>query len=630
MMKFLSGIKSSIIGNGIQKKLWEVKHFFTNNSNYVDTSVMEKQKFDLDEFLDDDSITIIDEPILTSKTEEKTIADYLEKALSKYQVSDEESKKIFGIVEKIMEEDLTEEAIFAIENNGIVKDEDDFLYLITELELIVDDNELKKSGRQSSMTISDIEEFEAYLNSQNEAEKDLDTLITEILKDSNASDNEKLNIYITVQEIVEENKELEQELRDSFNDIINSTESNKYNQIIEVLSKYTSEPEVEPIPEPTQIPTPVVKPVIKPVSQTTTMSESQSKDTIEQFISDLKQKAKESLTEDVISDEQLDAKMNEIFKDYEGKTADEMFMVIPEITKKFNKLLKDLKLEEKVAVQRNNRMYDEYTNYLNNLENKIKSLESDEVNKYDIELMIKEIYENNSNESDSKWFISMKYDLKALYNRLKGINKKQKVEKTTEQSNDSEIEIDDSTIYDVIKFLNIEKEEPVATDIYSKREEIENKLAELQKKLAKKQKKFNKVVNKIKGSSNDLEHAISHTTDIDSLNKLVKHASSIKEIQSYIDILTKKLAYVDAMIDKKEKELEDERIQNEYLRQIEEDERKQAEYEQEYLQMLKEKEDAEYVKFWETANICSMSELNRLTDAELNTYIKLEKKMGLR
>ena len=42
------------------------------------------------------------------------------------------------------------------------------------------------------------------------------------------------------------------------------------------------------------------------------------------------------------------------------------------------------------------------------------------------------------------------------------------------------------------------------------------------------------------------------------------------------------------------------------------------------------KEDAEYVKYWENADINSMSELNRLTDAELKTYIKLEKKMGLR
>ena len=41
-------------------------------------------------------------------------------------------------------------------------------------------------------------------------------------------------------------------------------------------------------------------------------------------------------------------------------------------------------------------------------------------------------------------------------------------------------------------------------------------------------------------------------------------------------------------------------------------------------------EDAEYVKYWENADINSMSELNRLTDAELKTYIKLENKMGLR
>ena len=39
--------------------------------------------------------------------------------------------------------------------------------------------------------------------------------------------------------------------------------------------------------------------------------------------------------------------------------------------------------------------------------------------------------------------------------------------------------------------------------------------------------------------------------------------------------------------------------------------------------MVKEQEDAEYVKYWENADINSMSELNRLTDAELKTYIKL-------
>ena len=180
------------------------------------------------------------------------------------------------------------------------------------------------------------------------------------------------------------------------------------------------------------------------------------------------------------------------------------------------------------------------------------------------------------------------------------------------------------------KIVEAKQEEKTASDIYEKREEIVSKLALLQKKLNKKQKKFDKVSEKIKGSSESLEYAIGYCTNVELLSKFSKHAASIKELKSYIDVLTKKLSYVEKAIDKKNKEIEEERIAEEYFREIEEQKRKQEEYEKEYLQMVKEQEDAEYVKYWENADINSMSELNRLTDAELKTYIKLEKKMGLR
>lgn len=486
VIKFLGGVKSVMahpilsaeygivrLKKGAKKALWNTMYFLGGESEVVDTNVIndidKKEIKKEDKVKDDDS--------------EPTIADYIETALKEYNVSDDESKKLFDVTKQIMMNSLEDEAIkFIRYNTPIVKNKDDFEYLLTGFELLVDKQKIKEAKSEVSDLDTNAKESLKLKNEDEEYEKaDLLDLLTILLQQLDLTDEEQLGMYNNVQTIVDEHPEEENNLKNRFIKILKNMPEKSKDLFIHIQS--------------------------------------------------------------VLCDARA----------------------------------KYMKKEEKVV--NNEEKENNNVIYLPKLEEKVESFE-----------------EYNSNKDDKEETVATKV-----------------VETKKEE-----------------KIVEAKQEEKTASDIYEKREEIVSKLALLQKKLNKKQKKFDKVSEKIKGSSESLEYAIGYCTNVELLSKFSKHAASIKELKSYIDVLTKKLSYVEKAIDKKNKEIEEERIAEEYFREIEEQKRKQEEYEKEYLQMVKEQEDAEYVKYWENADINSMSELNRLTDAELKTYIKLEKKMGLR
>lgn len=486
VIKFLGGVKSVMahpilsaeygivrLKKGAKKALWNTMYFLGGESEVVDTNVIndidKKEIKKEDKVKDDDS--------------EPTIADYIETALKEYNVSDDESKKLFDVTKQIMKNSLEDEAIkFIRYNTPIVKNKDDFEYLLTGFELLVDKQKIKEAKSEVSDLDTNAKESLKLKNEDEEYEKaDLLDLLTILLQQLDLTDEEQLGMYNNVQTIVDEHPEEENNLKNRFIKILKNMPEKSKDLFIHIQS--------------------------------------------------------------VLCDARA----------------------------------KYMKKEEKVV--NNEEKENNNVIYLPKLEEKVESFE-----------------EYNSNKDDKEETAATKV-----------------VETKKEE-----------------KIVEAKQEEKTASDIYEKREEIVSKLALLQKKLNKKQKKFDKVSEKIKGSSESLEYAIGYCTNVELLSKFSKHAASIKELKSYIDVLTKKLSYVEKAIDKKNKEIEEERIAEEYFREIEEQKRKQEEYEKEYLQMVKEQEDAEYVKYWENADINSMSELNRLTDAELKTYIKLEKKMGLR
>lgn len=486
VIKFLGGVKSVMahpilsaeygivrLKKGAKKALWNTMYFLGGESEVVDTNVIndidKKEIKKEDKVKDDDS--------------EPTIADYIETALKEYNVSDDESKKLFDVTKQIMKNSLEDEAIkFIRYNTPIVKNKDDFEYLLTGFELLVDKQKIKEAKSEVSDLDTNAKESLKLKNEDEEYEKaDLLDLLTILLQQLDLTDEEQLGMYNNVQTIVDEHPEEENNLKNRFIKILKNMPEKSKDLFIHIQS--------------------------------------------------------------VLCDARA----------------------------------KYMKKEEKVV--NNEEKENNNVIYLPKLEEKVESFE-----------------EYNSNKDDREETAATKV-----------------VETKKEE-----------------KIVEAKQEEKTASDIYEKREEIVSKLALLQKKLNKKQKKFDKVSEKIKGSSESLEYAIGYCTNVELLSKFSKHAASIKELKSYIDVLTKKLSYVEKAIDKKNKEIEEERIAEEYFREIEEQKRKQEEYEKEYLQMVKEQEDAEYVKYWENADINSMSELNRLTDSELKTYIKLEKKMGLR
>ena len=486
VIKFLGGVKSVMahpilsaeygivrLKKGAKKALWNTMYFLGGESEVVDTNVIndidKKEIKKEDKVKDDDS--------------EPTIADYIETALKEYNVSDDESKKLFDVTKQIMKNSLEDEAIkFIRYNTPIVKNKDDFEYLLTGFELLVDKQKIKEAKSEVSDLDTNAKESLKLKNEDEEYEKaDLLDLLTILLQQLDLTDEEQLGMYNNVQTIVDEHPEEENNLKNRFIKILKNMPEKSKDLFIHIQS--------------------------------------------------------------VLCDARA----------------------------------KYMKKEEKVV--NNEEKENNNVIYLPKLEEKVESFE-----------------EYNSNKDDREETAATKV-----------------VETKKEE-----------------KIVEAKQEEKTASDIYEKREEIVSKLALLQKKLNKKQKKFDKVSEKIKGSSESLEYAIGYCTNVELLSKFSKHAASIKELKSYIDVLTKKLSYVEKAIDKKNKEIEEERIAEEYFRELEEQKRKQEEYEKEYLQMVKEQEDAEYVKYWENADINSMSELNRLTDAELKTYIKLEKKMGLR
>lgn len=486
VIKFLGGVKSVMahpilsaeygivrLKKGAKKALWNTMYFLGGESEVVDTNVIndidKKEIKKEDKVKDDDS--------------EPTIADYIETALKEYNVSDDESKKLFNVTKQIMGNSLEDEAIkFIRYNTPIVKNKDDFEYLLTGFELLVAKQKIKEAKSKESDLDTNSKESLKLKNEDEEYEKaDLLDLLTILLQQLDLTDEEQLGMYNNVQTIVDEHPEEENNLKNRFIKILKNMPEKSKDLFIHIQS--------------------------------------------------------------VLCDARA----------------------------------KYMKKEEKVV--NNEEKENNNVIYLPKLEENVESFE-----------------EYNSNKDDKEETVAPKV-----------------VETKKEE-----------------KIVEAKQEEKTASDIYEKREEIVSKLALLQNKLNKKQKKFDKVSEKIKGSSESLEYAIGYCTNVELLSKFSKHAASIKELKSYIDVLTKKLSYVEKAIDKKNKEIEEERIAEEYFREIEEQKRKQEEYEKEYLQMVKEQEDAEYVKYWENADINSMSELNRLTDAELKTYIKLEKKMGLR
>ena len=487
VIKFLGGVKSVMahpilsaeygivrLKKGAKKALWNTMYFLGGESEVVDTNVIndidKKEIKKEDKVKDDDS--------------EPTIADYIETALKEYNVSDDESKKLFDVTKQIMRNSLEDEAIkFIRYNTPIVKNKDDFEYLLTGFELLVAKQKIKEVKSEVSDLDTNTKESLKLKNEDEEYEKaDLLDLLTILLQQLDLTDEEQLGMYNNVQTIVDEHPEEENNLKNRFIKILKNMPEKSKDLFIHIQS----------------------------------------------VLCDARAKYMKKEEEKVVNNEEKE----------------------------------------------NNNVI-----YLPKLEEKVESFE-----------------EYNSNKDDKEETVAPKV-----------------VETKKEE-----------------KIVEAKQEEKTASDIYEKREEIVNKLALLQNKLNKKQKKFDKVSEKIKGSSESLEYAIGYCTNVELLSKFSKHAASIKELKSYIDVLTKKLSYVEKAIDKKNKEIEEERIAEEYFREIEEQKRKQEEYEKEYLQMVKEQEDAEYVKYWENADINSMSELNRLTDAELKTYIKLEKKMGLR
>lgn len=486
VIKFLGGVKSVMahpilsaeygivrLKKGAKKALWNTMYFLGGESEIVDTNVI--NDIDKKEIKKEDKVKVDDS--------EPTIADYIETALKEYNVSDDESKKLFDVTKQIMKNSLEDEAIkFIRYNTPIVKNKDDFEYLLTGFELLVDKQKIKEAKSEVSDLDTNAKESLKLKNEDEEYEKaDLLDLLTILLQQLDLTDEEQLGMYNNVQTIVDEHPEEENNLKNRFIKILKNMPEKSKDLFIHIQS--------------------------------------------------------------VLCDARA----------------------------------KYMKKEEKVV--NNEEKENNNVIYLPKLEEKVESFE-----------------EYNSNKDDKEETVATKV-----------------VETKKEE-----------------KIVEAKQEEKTASDIYEKREEIVSKLALLQKKLNKKQKKFDKVSEKIKGSSESLEYAIGYCTNVELLSKFSKHAASIKELKSYIDVLTKKLSYVEKAIDKKNKEIEEERIAEEYFREIEEQKRKQEEYEKEYLQMVKEQEDAEYVKYWENADINSMSELNRLTDAELKTYIKLEKKMGLR
>lgn len=486
VIKFLGGVKSVMahpilsaeygivrLKKGAKKALWNTMYFLGGESEIVDTNVI--NDIDKKEIKKEDKVKVDDS--------EPTIADYIETALKEYNVSDDESKKLFDVTKQIMKNSLEDEAIkFIRYNTPIVKNKDDFEYLLTGFELLVDKQKIKEAKSEVSDLDTNTKESLKLKNEDEEYEKaDLLDLLTILLQQLDLTDEEQLGMYNNVQTIVDEHPEEENNLKNRFIKILKNMPEKSKDLFIHIQS--------------------------------------------------------------VLCDARA----------------------------------KYMKKEEKVV--NNEEKENNNVIYLPKLEEKVESFE-----------------EYNSNKDDKEETVATKV-----------------VETKKEE-----------------KIVEAKQEEKTASDIYEKREEIVSKLALLQKKLNKKQKKFDKVSEKIKGSSESLEYAIGYCTNVELLSKFSKHAASIKELKSYIDVLTKKLSYVEKAIDKKNKEIEEERIAEEYFREIEEQKRKQEEYEKEYLQMVKEQEDAEYVKYWENADINSMSELNRLTDSELKTYIKLEKKMGLR
>ena len=495
VIKFLGGVKSVMahpilsaeygivrLKKGAKKALWNTMYFLGGESEIVDTNVIndidKKEIKKEDKVKDDDS--------------EPTIADYIETALKEYNVSDDESKKLFDVTKQIMMNSLEDEAIkFIRYNTPIVKNKDDFEYLLTGFELLVDKQKIKEAKSEVSDLDTNAKESLKLKNEDEEYEKaDLLDLLTILLQQLDLTDEEQLGMYNNVQTIVDEHPEEENNLKNRFIKILKNMPEKSKDLFIHIQS----------------------------------------------VLCDARAKYMKKEEEKIINNEE----------------------------KENNNVIYLPKLEEKV-----------------------------------------ESFEEYNNKDDKEETVAPK---------VVETKKEEKIVETKKEE----------------KIVEAKQEEKTASDIYEKREEIVSKLALLQKKLNKKQKKFDKVSEKIKGSSESLEYAIGYCTNVELLSKFSKHAASIKELKSYIDVLTKKLSYVEKAIDKKNKEIEEERIAEEYFREIEEQKRKQEEYEKEYLQMVKEQEDAEYVKYWENADINSMSELNRLTDSELKTYIKLEKKMGLR
>lgn len=488
VIKFLGGVKSVMahpilsaeygivrLKKGAKKALWNTMYFLGGESEVVDTNVINNIEKKENKEIKEETVKVDDS--------DPTIADYIETALKEYNVSDDESKKLFDVTKQIMKNSLEDEAIkFIRYNTPIVKNKDDFEYLLTGFELLVDKQKIKEAKSEVSDLDTNAKESLKLKNEDEEYEKaDLLDLLTILLQQLDLTDEEQLGMYNNVQTIVDEHPEEENNLKNRFIKILKNMPEKSKDLFIHIQS--------------------------------------------------------------VLCDARA----------------------------------KYMKKEEKVV--NNEEKENNNVIYLPKLEEKVESFE-----------------EYNSNKDDKEETVATKV-----------------VETKKEE-----------------KIVETKQEEKTASDIYEKREEIVSKLALLQKKLNKKQKKFDKVSEKIKGSSESLEYAIGYCTNVELLSKFSKHAASIKELKSYIDVLTKKLSYVEKAIDKKNKEIEEERIAEEYFRELEEQKRKQEEYEKEYLQMVKEQEDAEYVKYWENADINSMSELNRLTDAELKTYIKLEKKMGLR
>ena len=186
VIKFLGGVKSVMahpilsaeygivrLKKGAKKALWNTMYFLGGESEIVDTNVIndidKKEIKKEDKVKDDDS--------------KPTIADYIETALKEYNVSDDESKKLFDVTKQIMKNSLEDEAIkFIRYNTPIVKNKDDFEYLLTGFELLVDKQKIKEAKSEVSDLDTNAKESLKLKNEDEEYEKaDLLDLLTILL-----------------------------------------------------------------------------------------------------------------------------------------------------------------------------------------------------------------------------------------------------------------------------------------------------------------------------------------------------------------------------------------------------------------------------------------------------------------